>query len=321
MEPFLPARMFDAHTHLYDLHRHRLAEEDPGLPEMNPFIRQVPLLDREVLKTVYSLLFPGREIHGLFFGWVFQKVDFARINQFVAEQAAQDPLSVALMLTPPDLSPDDLAEQVDLYGFRGLKPYYSWTEKTWDAGITDIIPERLLEVANDRELIITLHLGKRMGIADEQNVEDLVRLSGKYPGIRWILAHCARSSVAWPLQRAIDHIKDLPNLWYDTSSVTDSEVFSLMFKKVPLDRIMFGNDIPSDLDRGQMVGWGFAWALLTEEVIAKMNIPHCDSRATFVLYESLRALRRAVLQESLGPAQIQDIFYNNAVSLLGLPSN
>ena len=93
-----------------------------------------------------------------------------------------------------------------------------------------------------------------------------------------------------------------------------------MFRKVPLDRIMFGNDIPSALERGQMVGWGFAWAFLTEELITQMDTPHCDSRATYLLYESLRALRRAVLRESLGPGQTQDLFYNNAVNLLGLSS-
>jgi hypothetical protein len=53
---------------------------------------------------------------------------------------------------------------------------------------------------------------------------------------------------------------------------------SLVFSEVPLDRVLYGGDIPSDLVRGQMVGFGFAWALLTEETIEDMNIVHCDSR-------------------------------------------
>ena len=63
---------------------------------------------------------------------------------------------------------------------------------------------------------------------------------------------------------------------------------------------MYGSDIPCDLVRGQMVGWGFAWSLLTEQIIETMDTVHCDSRATFTAYETLRAARRAILREDFG---------------------
>jgi glutamate-1-semialdehyde 2,1-aminomutase len=192
---FVPQKIFDAHTHIY-LSEHDLTRHDDNLPETaDEITQQISAIDRKALDRIYALLFPGREIHNVL---------------FVAEQAAQDPLSAPFMLTPPSFSQQHLAEQVDTYGFLGLKPYLRWTDKGWDANITDIIPEQLVEVANDKGLIITLHVSKRTGISDEENIEELIYLSGKYPKVRWILAHCARALVAWPLERAIDRIKKCP---------------------------------------------------------------------------------------------------------------
>ena len=316
LEEFVPQKIYDAHTHIYlPEHDH----EEKSFVGLDWIHQYTPKMDHEELSRTYALLFPGRQVHSLLFGWPFEKPNFDGINQFVSEQAARNRLSVPFMLTPPSLTPDELAKQIDSGGFRGLKPYLFWTEKRWDASIIDIIPERLIEVADEKELIITLHLSKKAGIADEENIKQLVYLSDKYPKVRWIMAHAARASVVWPLQRAIDRIKDLPNLWYDVSSVTDSTVYSLLFRKVPLDRIMFGSDIPSDLARGKLIGFGFAWALMTEDVIARLDTNHCDSRPTFVLYETLRSARWAMLGEGFSREQIEDFFFNNAVKLLSLP--
>ena len=320
LESFLPSRIYDVHAHIY-LREHCISEFEEGRPGINTHILNNAVFGHEAVQEAYARLLPAREVHSLYFGWVFEDVDFDAANQFAAEQASCDPLSTAFMLSPPSLTPDRLAEGIAAYGFRGLKPYFFWTEKRWDARITDIIPERLLEVANEKKLIVMLHFGKKMGIADEENIRDMVHLSARYPAVRWILPHCARSTVPWPLERAIERLKDLPNVWYDVSSVTDPAVYSLVFRNVPPDRIMYGSDVPVILERGQMIGWAYAWALLSEKVIAAMNLPHCDPSPTYLLYETLRAARRAIRREGWGPEQIENMFYNNAIKLLDLPAD
>ena len=316
LEDFVPQKIYDAHVHIY-LPEHDL--EGKHFASLDWIHQYTPRMDHQELRRTHELLFPGREVHSLLFGWPFDKVDFDGINQFVTEQASLNRLSVPFMLVPPTISQDYLAKQIDSGGFLGLKPYLVWTKERWNASITDIIPEKLLEVADEKKLIITLHLSKKTGVADEQNIKQLVYLSGKYPKVRWIMAHAARAcSVVWPLERAIDRIKDLPNLWYDVSSVTNSNVYSLLFRKVPLERIMYGSDIPSDLARGKLIGFGYAWALMTEDVIAHLDTDHCDCRPTFVLYETLRSARWAILREGFSREQIEDFFFNNAVKLLGL---
>ena len=314
LESFVPKRLFDAHAHIY-LAEHDLSRQSGSGPYVLP---PMPQIDYETLTDCYARLFPGREVHSVLFGWVFRDVDFRSINAFTSRQAERDPFSVPFMLVSPSMTAAELADAVDRSGFVGLKPYFYWSDKLWDAGILDFLPEPLIEVADDRHLAVTLHLGKRDAIADKENIDSLRYLTRTYPNVRWILAHCARSLAPWPLERAIDHIKELPNLWYDISSVSDPYVYLLMLRNVPIDRILYGSDIPSDLERGNLVSFGYAWALLAEQTIRSMEIPHCYAEPTYVVYETLRAFRRAARERGLSAEDVEGVFLHNALSLFNL---
>lgn len=270
-----------------------------------------------MLDACYATLYPGRSLSYLMMGWVYRRGDWNAANRFTAAQVEGDPQSVAFMLTPPSFTPKHVAEQVDRHGFRGLKPYRWWTSDENECGITDMVPEPLLEVADDRGLIVMMHLGKGKAIADEQNLADLERLTRRYPNVQWILAHLARCLVPWPLEAAAERLRDVPNIWFDFSSVTCTDVFTVALTHFPHERIMYGSDYPVDLMKGQYIGWGRGWAHLTEAMIESMGITHCDPRPTFIAYEVLRAARRAILAAGLGREAIEGIFCQNAMRLLG----
>jgi len=316
---FVPQKIYDVHTHVY-LPEYCLTRpgDDPAEPETWTD-RPIEVSDRETLDQCYAALCPGREVHYLIMPWVFRRGDIEGINRFAAVEAGTDPLSVAFMLVHPSFSAEQVSQAIDAHGFCGLKPYFTYVEPGdgKQCRITDMLPEPLIALADARELIVMLHLGKSLAIADEENIRDLIYLSQRYPRVRWILAHLARCLVPWPLERAIDRIKDLPNLWYDFSSVCNSDVYSLVFRNVGLDRIMFGSDnLPVGVLRGTYVGFAYAWAYLSERTIDGLGLTHCDGRPTFILYEELRAARRAMMREGFGREQIEDIFYNNAMRLL-----
>ena len=320
LEGFLPQKIFDGHAHVY---MPEFCRTQPGddPPEGNTWEnRPCKTGDRDVLEECFSALLPGREMHYLMIPWVFRRGDYDGLNRFTAAQAAGDPLSAASMVVRPSDTPEQLAEAIDAHGFRGVKPYMYYVPPGdgKNCRITDMFPEPQIEVADERGLVVTLHLGKALAIADEENIEDLVRLSGRYPNVKWVLAHLARCLVPWPLERAIDRIKGLPNVWYDFSSVCNSEVYEIAFRNVPLDRIFYGSDIPVATQRGTYVGFGYAWAHLGEEEIGHLGLSHCDPRPTFILYETLRAARRAIVREGFSAEQIEDLFYHNAVNVLGL---
>lgn len=98
------------------------------------------------------------------------------------------------MQVHPSFSVDKVEAEVDRYGYCGFKPYRLWAQHEDNCRIPDMIPDPLIELANDRHLIIMMHVGKWEGIADEQNIDDLLYLAGKYPTSAGILR-------IWPARR------------------------------------------------------------------------------------------------------------------------
>lgn len=314
---FVPQEVFDVHLHLsapeHDLSGTRCQQIGrPGEWTDDDLLS----FDRADAEDVYATLLPNRTVHCAGIPWPFPVIDFDGANAFVAAEMAADPAAAAVMLVHPSFSAQKVAEAVEVHGFRGLKPYSAYAENSVECRVTDMLPEHLMEVADEKELFVVLHVSKKLGIADEQNIRDLTDLTRRYPKVRWDLAHMARSSIAWPLERTIDRLKELPNIWFDFSSVTNADVFLLAFRNFAIDRIMFGSDMPSDLRRGNMVGFGLGWAFLTAPEIVAMGIDYCDNRCTFLLYETLRALRRAAMIEGLGARQIEDLFNHNATAFV-----
>jgi hypothetical protein len=62
--------------------------------------------------------------------------------------------------------------------------------------------EEHIKIADEKDLIIMMHLSKKYGVADEENINDLIFLSEKYPNVKWILAHCAKSYSAWGIEKS-----------------------------------------------------------------------------------------------------------------------
>ena len=316
LEAFVPQCLFDAHTHIFKA-EHCLHPDD--LPKYPSWLKKMEFnVGLSFLKEYYNVFLPNREIHYLLMGFPFMHCEFDRMNVFVAKEASKDPLSVSSMIVHPRMQPEEVAMAVDKYGFVGLKPYrfYSITGDPVECTITDMLPESFIEIADEKHLLITLHLGKRRGIADPENIRDIIRLTRRYPNAQWVLAHCARSFNPYFLEKTIEQIRDIPNVWYDISAVCESSVFEVLLREGPLKRILYGSDnMPAGADRGKYIAFGYGWALLNEDNHS-LNLSHCNSQMTSVLYEQLRALRRAAHSVGLNKVQIEDIFYNNAIQLL-----
>ncbi len=262
---------------------------------------------------------PGREIHRLAFGFPFpDSCDFEASNVFLAEQVRRDPHSAGLMLVHPSMTAAYAEEQIDRHGFLGFKPYrfYATSGDTVNCGITEFMPEHLIALADRRGLLIMMHLSKRDAVADPDNIADLLRLCERYPRARWILAHCARSYSAWAIEKAAVHLRGLPNVWYDTSSVCEADAFDALYSGVGADRVLYGSDdIPVGVLRGKYIAFGRAWAYLSE-ANHTLNLSHCEARMTFTRYEQLRAMRRAAKRLGMTARQNEALFHDTAAALI-----
>lgn len=318
LDEFVPRRIFDVHTHLYQWAFNLDPEKErSGMRGM--LGETFANADRLLAVAVDALLMPGRTVHRLAFPFPFpQPCDFTGSNEFLARELAPDPGSAGLMLVHPGMSAAEVEAGVDRFGFLGFKPYrwYALSGDAVEGGVVDFMPEHQIEVANRRGLIIMMHLARRDAVADPRNQDDLVRLSEAYPNVQWILAHCARSYSAWPIERAARRLRGLPNVWYDVSSVCESDAVDALYTGVGADRVMYGSDdVPVGVLRGKYVAFGRAWAYLSE-TNQQLGLSHCDGRMTFTRYEQLRAMRRASLRLGMTDAQRDALFHDTARTLI-----
>lgn len=318
LEDFVPTRVFDAHTHIYRWAFNLDPAKDGG--PYHAFAGTTwSEATCELADAVDAALMPGREVHRLAFPFPFpHPCDFEASNKFLAEQTRNDPGSAGLMLVHPGMTAEYAEECVLSLGLVGFKPYrfYSSSGDPVNCRLTDFMPEYLIAVADRHGLIVMMHLAKRDAVADPENIADVRRLSEKYPGAKWILAHCARSYSAWAIEGAAKQLRGLPNVWYDTSSVCESDAFDALYTGVGADRVVYGSDdIPVGVMRGKYVAFGRAWAFLSESNHA-LNLSHCDGRMTFVRYEQLRAMRRAAVRLGMTRTQTQALFHDTAAALV-----
>jgi predicted TIM-barrel fold metal-dependent hydrolase len=318
LDEFVPRRVFDVHTHLYrwDFNLDPEKENSPYHALLGTAFANATW---DLADACDALLMPGREVHRLSFPFPFpHPCDFDASNEFIAREVRRDPLSAALMLVHPGMTAEHAEEQVERHGFLGFKPYrfYAISGDAVNCGITEFMPEHLIEVADRRGLLIMMHLSKRDAVADPDNIRDLLRLCERYPGARWILAHCARSYSAWAIEKAAAQLRGLPNVWFDTSSVCESDALDALYTGVGSDRVMYGSDdVPVGVLRGKYIAFGRAWAYLSE-TNHTLNLSHCEPRMTFTRYEQLRAMRRAAQRLGLTRLQNEALFHDTAAALV-----
>jgi glutamate-1-semialdehyde 2,1-aminomutase len=120
---------------------------------------------------------------------------------------------------------------------------FSVTGDVAQCRIHEFLPHEQMELANELGLWVTMHLSRHHGCADENNLDDLQDFTTRrYPNIKWILAHCARSFTYWPIRQAINRLRDMPNIWYDLSALTDVRPFITLFSNESTKRLFFGSD-------------------------------------------------------------------------------
>jgi hypothetical protein len=224
-------------------------------------------------------------------------------------------------LVTPGCKTADIERDLDRPGCVGLKPYrvYSVTGDMSQCRIHEFLPHQQMELANQRGCWVTMHLSRYHGCADAQNLDDLEEYATRrYPRIRWILAHCARSFSYWPIRQAVDRLRRLPNLWYDLSAVTDLRPHLTLFQKEDHRRIFYGSDgVDATYFRGAYATFGRYWGQIDTDGI-KLPYAHTDARPILAINEQLLCMKHAAEIAGLSRDQVEDIFWRNATREFGI---
>ena len=314
LDGFVPAKIFDAHMHLWS---DRFIEPDGSGP--SAYVE----VDMAGMVEINRQIFPGRDMAYLALCTPRLNIDVDGHNRWVAQELKPYKNARAHRLVQPSCKVEDIRADVAAHGFQGLKPYriYSVTGDRNECRIHEFLTHEQMELANELGLWVTMHLSRHDGCADELNLKDLAEYTGKrYPRIKWILAHCARSFTYWPIRQAIDRLRDMPNIWYDVSAVTDVMPHYTLYKKEDHRRILFGSDNLLGCGfHGKYAATGRFWYQIGTVKTANGVAPsHTDAQPILCIYDQLLCMKHAAELAELSPSQIEDIFYHNAASAFGL---
>lgn len=306
-----PARVFDAHAHLYrieDLHADadaffHLGPDPAGFSAWNAAMaRHLPA---------------ANERAGLFFPFPTPQCDREAANHWILEETAQSPESRCLLLASPKNAPETLEDLLAGSQAAGLKPYHVYADgpDTFGAALAGFAPEWMWELADAQGLVLMLHLVRAQALADPDNQRALRALCERYPNAKPVLAHAARSFHGPHARAGLEALAGLNNLWFDASAICEPLPLVAILRTFGPRRLLYGSDFPVSQLRGRPVtlGDGFRW--LHPESIAEDDSP--PFAMALCGQESLRALGEAAWLFGLDSTDLEDICWNNAQRLLG----
>ena len=308
----LPEKMMDVHAHIY-----RMC--DLG-KQFSPYIHGPDVAGHDVWEECVQR-FVGKDkkmsaIH------VAPPCETAKeiegSNAFVLSEVEKNPDCKALVLISPEMGRERVEKYLENPNVVGMKPfsYYAhYDGPSGDAPLDTYLPEWAWQCAHDHGLMFLVHLMRPASLADPLNYEEIRRMAKKYPNARLMLDHCARGFNVETVAAGIEYVKDLPNVYFDTSSICEVMPMYTVLKHGGFDRVVFGTDFPLTQTRGKSltVGDGFIW-------LGGENVDW-ESYAGLVEpvqlgIENIRALQQTMEVMGLSKMQKEDLFYNNAMTMI-----
>jgi hypothetical protein len=213
-------------------------------------------------------------------------------------------------------------------GFLGAKSYLSMAPAYIPGGevrIFDFFPPHQLEMLDKHGWIMMLHIPRPGRLKDPVNLGQMLEIEKRYSRLKVIVAHVGRAYCPEDVGNAFDVLAETRRMHFDICANTNSEVFEQLIRAVGPKRILFGSDLPILRMRMKRIcenGYyvNLVPAGLYGDVSADKNmrdVPSPDSdRFTFFMYEEIDAFRRAAERTGLGASDIQNVFHDNAQTLL-----
>jgi uncharacterized protein len=324
---YLPARMIDIHTHVFRSSSRKpgpLAVERRGPTWPGRVAAENPISD---LLETYRLMFPKQAVTPAIFGPATQEYDLEGSNADVS-QASREANVPAFIVTTPEWTASELEQRVDAGGFIGLKPYLEFAPPhiaSDEITVFDFLPRHHLEVADARGWIVMLHIPRRDRLRDPVNLEAMLEIEHRYPGVKLVIAHIGRAYCPEDVGNAFDALKDAERMSFDFCANTSAYAMERLLRAVGPRRVLFGSDLPIVRMRMRRIcEQGFYVNLVPpglygdvgdDRHMREVSIEE-GAKLTFFMYEELLAFRQAAEAVGLSAADIEDVMHNNAARLI-----
>lgn len=326
LRDFLPSKMIDFHTHVY---LDKFKNMDVNFP-----VRAVTWPGRvardnsiEDLIETYRLMFPDKSVTPLIFGSASLGDDIDVVNEYIRTSAQQYKFP-SLIYATPEWTGEELEKRIIAGGFLGCKVYLTLSpayipEK--EIRIFDFLPHHQLSVLNEHGWIVMLHIPRNGRLKDPVNLAQMLEIEEKYPNIKLIIAHVGRAYCPEDVGNAFEVLSVTKKMMFDFCANTNDWVFEQLIKAVGPKRILFGSDMPilrmrtrRICENGNYVNLipkGLYGDVSDDSHMREIEGAEAD-KLTFFMYEEIEAFRKAALATGLNASDIEDIFYNNAKTLI-----
>ena len=109
-------------------------------------------------------------------------------------------------------------------------------------------------MAHELGICVTLHMVKARAVADPSNQHWIRTYCERYPDMKLILAHAARSfNPVWAME-GIHTLKGLPNVYCDTAAIGEVGACEAIIEHLGHDRLLWATDFPITHMHGNYVG-------------------------------------------------------------------
>lgn len=312
LKDFIPEKVFDAHAHLY------MADTVPRVAGTDTFLLEYST-PQDYVNHMAPFLPGAKEIRANFFTMpdpaMVDRQLLRRANDHVFDMVRLFPWHTASPYVTMTDTEESIGEWVSRRSAAAIKCYCYGADvpKHGNLGIHEFLPEAAWVVSQQTGKPIILHIMRDRALSDPDNLAYIQTMCRKYPDAKLILAHCARGFAAWTAIDSIGWLAGLDNIWFDLAAVCEASPMAACILKTAGKRVLWGSDYPICMHRGRAISLNLGQLWLIDELIPEGE-PACLLAA-----ENLLAFRRACHLLELDATQIQDIFYNNAVSLFQKP--
>lgn len=322
---FLPHKVIDIHTHVWLKSFCWPSAVAPRGPTWPSRVAEENTVE-DLLQT-YRLMFPQQAVTPVVFGAATRQYDLEQNNNYVSQLAKRCHLP-SLLVTTPEWSAKELEWRAVEGGFIGLKPYLEFALPhipADDITIFDFLPRHHLEVADAQGWIVMLHIPRRARLKDPVNLEEMLEIERRYPGVKLVIAHIGRAYCPEDVGDAFTVLRETKRTLFDFSANTNAWVMEQLLRAIGPKRVLFGSDLPITRMRMRRICEKGLYVNLVPpglygDVSDDPHMREVDGETgrtlSFFLYEELLAFRQAAEAAGLGAEEVADVMYNNAARLI-----
>lgn len=307
LKDWIPDKIIDSHVHLHKNFGHTLLNsqaQNPG-QTFNWF-------DLDMHKLIFNKLdIPFLDYRAIVFSLPFSETEKDN-NNYLQRLALNEP---GIYPIPCLTNENTIKGTFDPTCSPGLKTKIRTTAEN---EIINNFSQKLWDEINNVGNFIIIHLPKNI----YENADELIFLANKYQNVHFIVAHLGGFYLLDDkFISALKKIVPCPNILFDTSMVTDSELIYSAISLLGCRRILFGSDAPFGYFKGKF---------LKHDGVTIFK-PNCDwpwinpifqpttksDTEEMVCLQSILAIKHALEKANKNDSENKNsIFFGNALKLL-----